>query len=126
VIEAVVVSPVFEARQKLSQTLARFRVQGAEAAPVVLGSQRAPEAVLVSYERYKKMELQLEKARAWMVRARADAVALASVRAEGLEPDEFGHKMAQRVVDGEITNEEAIAELDQHFGHPRSVSLSLG
>ena len=118
-LEPVNVAPVFEARQQLSQILARFRVEGEESAPVVLGSQRRPEAVLVSYERFRATEARLESAEAWIARARADAQALASVRAEGLEPDAFGHAVAQGVVEGEITDEQAIAELDKHFGHPR-------
>jgi PHD/YefM family antitoxin component YafN of YafNO toxin-antitoxin module len=115
-----VVSTPREAKEQFLDHLARFRKEGPQAAPVVMGSRRRPEAVLVSYERYQAMERELTGAEAWIARARADAEALASVRVEGLEPDGFGHAVAQRVVEGELTDDEAIAELDKHFGHPRA------
>lgn len=86
---------------------------------MVLGSQRRPEAVLVSYERFQATEARLASAEAWIARARADAEALASVRAEGLEPDAFSHEVERRVTEGELTDQEALTELDRHFGHPR-------
>ncbi|MHB1525022.1 MAG: antitoxin VbhA family protein [Candidatus Dormibacteria bacterium] len=121
--EAVTVVSVAELRQQISKILSRFGKEGVDADPVVIGSQRRPEAVLVSYAQYRAMAddlLELIRARAWIARARADAEALASVRAEGLEPDAFGHSVARRVVEGEISDDEAIAELDRHFGHPRA------
>jgi predicted nucleotidyltransferase len=42
---------VADARKDLSKTLRRFRLD-ANAAPIVLGSHRKPEAVLVSYEQF--------------------------------------------------------------------------
>ncbi len=121
--EAVTVVSAAEARQQIFQFLSRFRKEGVAADPVVIGSQRRPEAVLVSYAQYRAMAddlLELIRARAWIARARADAEALASVRAAGLEPDAFGHSVARRVVEGELTDDEAIAEMDRHFGHPRA------
>ena len=50
-IDPLVVAPVVEARQQLSQVLARFRAEGEMAEPMVLGSHRSPEAVLLSYGR---------------------------------------------------------------------------
>ncbi|WP_400996618.1 nucleotidyltransferase domain-containing protein [Agromyces sp. GXQ0307] len=43
------VMPVAEARAGLSGLLREFRARGAEALPVVIGSHRKPEAVLVPY-----------------------------------------------------------------------------
>ncbi|WP_353814859.1 nucleotidyltransferase domain-containing protein [Agromyces sp. SYSU T00266] len=43
------VVPVAEARAGLSRLLRGFRAQGAEAKPVVIGSHRKPEAVLLPY-----------------------------------------------------------------------------
>ncbi|MDA8332021.1 MAG: hypothetical protein M0027_12655 [Candidatus Dormibacteraeota bacterium] len=51
--------------------------------------------------------------------ASADAQALASVRAGGLEQGAFSHEVERRVTEGELTDQEALAELDRHFGHPR-------
>lgn len=41
-----------EARDALPSLLECFRQAGAEAAPVVIGARRRPEAVVLSYERY--------------------------------------------------------------------------
>ena len=41
-----------EARAQLPSLLERFREQGADAEPVVIGARRRPEAVVLSYERY--------------------------------------------------------------------------
>lgn len=49
-IRAAAAVPVGEARAGLSRVLRDFRVRGAEAPPVVIGSHRRPEAVLVPYE----------------------------------------------------------------------------
>lgn len=66
-----------EFRTALAATLKR--VQGPDADPVFVGAHRKPEAVVMSVSRYQ--ELVEAAAR------RADvAEALASVRAEGLEP----------------------------------------
>ncbi|GAA1830209.1 nucleotidyltransferase domain-containing protein [Agromyces salentinus] len=46
------VVPVAEARAALSGVLRDFRAHGADAAPVVIGSHRRPEAVLVPYEQF--------------------------------------------------------------------------
>jgi PHD/YefM family antitoxin component YafN of YafNO toxin-antitoxin module len=115
-----VVSTPREAKEQFLDHLARFREEGGQAAPVVIGARRRPEAVLVAHERFRAMEVELESALAWIARARADMQALASVRADGLEPDAFSHEVELRVVEGELTDEEAIAELDKHFGHPRA------
>jgi predicted nucleotidyltransferase len=46
------VVPVAEARAALSGVLREFRDRGPDAVPVVIGSHRRPEAVLVPYERF--------------------------------------------------------------------------
>ena len=72
------VHPLSEVRQRLSGILARFRREGAAAEPVVFGSHRKPEAILLPYEvceRYEGLSRQ---------RARLDSVldAAQSVQAE--------------------------------------------
>lgn len=114
------VAPVVEARQQLSRVLARFREEGPQAEPMFLGSHRAPEAVLVSYERYRVLLDALEELRAFRERYRADVTALASVRLEGQEPDMFSHAVEHRWVEGQLDDDQALAELDRHFGHPRA------
>jgi PHD/YefM family antitoxin component YafN of YafNO toxin-antitoxin module len=44
-----------EARAQLSALLERFRQDGADAEPVVIGARRRPEAVVLSYERYLQL-----------------------------------------------------------------------
>jgi len=44
-----------EARAQLSTMLERFRKDGADAEPVVIGARRRPEAVVLSYERYLQL-----------------------------------------------------------------------
>ena len=52
-----------EARTTLSQTVARFRNEGASAEPVVFGDHRKPEGVVLSYELYIQLEEQIDQAR---------------------------------------------------------------
>jgi antitoxin StbD len=44
-----------EARAQLPALLERFRQDGADAEPVVIGARRRPEAVVLSYERYLQL-----------------------------------------------------------------------
>jgi PHD/YefM family antitoxin component YafN of YafNO toxin-antitoxin module len=44
-----------EARAALPAMLERFRQDGANAEPVVIGAHRRPEAVVLSYERYLQL-----------------------------------------------------------------------
>lgn len=44
-----------EARAALPAMLERFRRDGADAEPVVIGAHRRPEAVVLSYERYLRL-----------------------------------------------------------------------
>src|SRR5262245_2276266 len=69
------VRPVSEAREQLSQALARFRREGVAAEPVIFGSHRKPEAVVMPFELYAEL---IEHRR----RSRAAANAAASVLAE--------------------------------------------
>jgi antitoxin StbD len=48
-----IVVPSAEARDHLSSYLKLFREQGGDADPVVFGSHRKPEGVILSYERYE-------------------------------------------------------------------------
>jgi len=50
------VMPVAEARAALSGVLREFRDRGPDAAPVVIGSHRRPQAVLVPFERFVTSE----------------------------------------------------------------------
>jgi PHD/YefM family antitoxin component YafN of YafNO toxin-antitoxin module len=49
------VLPTREARAQLPAMLERFRQDGAEADPIVIGARRRPEAVVLSYERYLQL-----------------------------------------------------------------------
>jgi hypothetical protein len=50
------VFPLADVRARLSGILARFRREGAAAEPVAFGSHRKPEAVLLPYEVYERLE----------------------------------------------------------------------
>ncbi len=52
-----------EARTALSQTLARFRIEGAAADPVVFGDHRKPEGVVLPFELYAQLEDQIDQVR---------------------------------------------------------------
>lgn len=118
-VDTLTVTPVVQARQGLSQVLARFRAEGESAAPMVLGSHRAPEAVLLPYERYRSLLAEIEEFHAFRERYLADVTALAAVRLEGQEPDMFGHWVASQRVLGELSDNEAIAELRRHHTQAR-------
>lgn len=87
-----------EFRTALSATLKR--VQEPDAEPVFVGSHRKPEAVVMSVSRYRDL---IDAAA-----RRADvAEALASVRAEGLEPGPEGLALLDGVAEGRFTTGEA-------------------
>jgi antitoxin StbD len=52
-----------EARTSLSQTIARFRIEGASAEPVVFGDHRKPEGVVLPFELYVQLEDQIDQVR---------------------------------------------------------------
>ena len=49
------VLPSREARTEIPKALKRFRVEGATAEPVVFGSHRKPEAVVIPFELYTSL-----------------------------------------------------------------------
>lgn len=88
------VLPTNEARGVLPQTLARFRARGALAEPMVFGTHRRPEAVVIPFELYEELLPVIEDIEiAHLVRERAaagDAVPLADVAAAiGLDADDY-------------------------------------
>ena len=97
------VRPVSEAREELSRALARFRREGASAAPIIFGSHRKPEAVVIPFEAYAEV---VEYRR----RREAAADARASVQAElpGAFSPEFDADLEQ-AVDGRIAPDELYA-----------------
>lgn len=50
-----VVGTVADTRRELTGTVARFRAAGLDADPVVFGSRRRPEAVLMAYEQFEAL-----------------------------------------------------------------------
>ena len=75
------------------------RVQGE--GPVYVGSHRKPEAVIMSVAHYRDL-VEISERRA------AVAEALASVRAEGLEPSEIGERALREIAWGMLTEDEAV------------------
>jgi hypothetical protein len=55
------VIPNSEARERLGETVARFRREGAKAAPVVFGTHRKPEGVMLSFPLFEKLLPALEE-----------------------------------------------------------------
>lgn len=62
-----------EARAALPAILERFRQDGADATPVVIGAHRRPEAVVLSYERYLRLAGGHERVAAALQRQIAEA-----------------------------------------------------
>jgi hypothetical protein len=69
-----------EARAALPAMLERFRQDGADAEPVIIGARRRPEAVVLSYERYLRLAGGHERVAAALQRQIAEAGA-------ALDPD---------------------------------------
>jgi antitoxin StbD len=91
------VIPSAEARAHLSSYLKLFRERGGQADPVVFGSHRKPEGVILSYERYEwQMEIldelvASEEVREALAQDTGKRVELADVSREaGFDPAEFG------------------------------------
>jgi PHD/YefM family antitoxin component YafN of YafNO toxin-antitoxin module len=55
------VHPLSEVRQRLSGILSRFRREGPTAEPVVFGSHRKPEAIILPYEEYELLTRQRQR-----------------------------------------------------------------
>jgi PHD/YefM family antitoxin component YafN of YafNO toxin-antitoxin module len=86
-----------EVRDGLASVLDRLRRFPGTA--VFVGAYRRPEAVIVSVERYEALQEASE-------RQHAVAAALASVRADGLEPDVHDLDLFVAVAAGEMSTDE--------------------
>jgi PHD/YefM family antitoxin component YafN of YafNO toxin-antitoxin module len=109
------VRPVSEAREQLSRALARFRLEGAAAEPVIFGSHRKPEAVVIPFELYAQL---VDRRR----RRRAAANATASVLAElpGPVSPAFQQDL-ERAVEGTISEDELYRRtLERHRRHDQA------
>jgi antitoxin StbD len=91
------VIPSAEARDRLASYLKLFREKGGQADPVVFGSHRKPEGVILSYERYEWQTEILdelvasEEVREAIAQDTGKRVELADVAREaGFDPAEFG------------------------------------
>jgi antitoxin StbD len=89
--------PSAEARDQLSSYLRLFREEKEQAAPVVFGSHRKAEGVILSYERYVRLTEVLdelvasEEVREALAEDTGKRVELADVAREaGFDPAEFG------------------------------------
>lgn len=78
---------------------ALHRVRESHEAAVFVGAHRKPEAVVVSVEQYEALQEAAE-------RQHAVAAALASVRAEGLEPSPEDLQLFVAVAAGELSTDE--------------------
>lgn len=87
-----------EFRTGLAATLKR--VQEPDSGPVFVGAHRKPEAVVMSVSHYRSLLAAAE-------RREAVAEALASVRAEGLEPSPEGLEMLEAIAEGRMSTGEA-------------------
>lgn len=88
-----------EFRASLAATLKRVREPGA--APVFVGSHRKAEAVVMSVSQYRELIDATE-------RREAVEEALASVRAEGLEPGPEALELLEAIAAGDMDEEQAI------------------
>ncbi len=91
------VVPSAEARDRLSAYLKLFRAQKEQADPVVFGSHRKPEGVILSYERYEWLNEVLdelvasEEVHEALLEDTGKRAELADVASEaGFDPAEFG------------------------------------
>lgn len=88
------VLPSGDARAALPEALRRFRAEGVSAEPIVFGSHRKPEAVVIPFELYSQLLPVIEDLEiVQLVRQRSTAgesVPLADVAAaSGLDPDSY-------------------------------------
>lgn len=92
---------VREFRAGLAAALARVTGQGSA---VFVGAHRRPEVVVMSVEQYEALVRSAQ-------RREAVAEALASVRAEGLEPTLDGLEVLEAIASGRVEEDEGIAAL---------------
>jgi len=97
-----------EFRAGLAATLKRVQGEG----PVFVGPHRKPEAVIMSVAHYRDL-VEISERRA------AVAEALASVRAEGLEPSEMGLRGLAAISDGTLSTDEFREEILRHYQQQR-------
>lgn len=91
-----------EFRAELARVLGRVRQSSDEV--VFVGAHRKPEAVIMSVEQYEALQEAAE-------RQHAVAAALASVRAEGLEPSAEDLAMFAAVAAGQLSTDELRARV---------------
>ena len=103
--------PLSVVRGRLSEFVARVRADGIGAEPIVFGTPRRPEAVLLPFEAYERLRESSE-------RRQGMAEATASVRAEGLAPSREADKIAERWIHGDITEDEMYEETVRHYRRP--------
>ncbi|WP_019929668.1 hypothetical protein [Nocardia sp. BMG111209] len=79
------IRPLAEVHEQLSQIVGEFRAEGAAAPPVVFGAHHEAEAVLLSYRAYREgaealqaLRRECDELREQLSRCRADATAAAS------------------------------------------------
>lgn len=90
-----------EFRAGMAAALAKVTEQGSA---VFVGPHRRPEVVVMSLEQYEALVRSAQQ-------REAVAEALASVRAEGLEPTLDGLQVLEGIASGRIEEDEAIASL---------------
>jgi prevent-host-death family protein len=93
-----------EFRAGLAATLKRVQGEG----PVFVGSHRKPEAVVMSVAHYRDL-VEISERRAAM------AEALASVRAEGLEPSKPDLRMFAALNEGRVSTDELRDEVLRRY-----------
>lgn len=93
-----------ELRDGLAATLRRVQ----DGSPVFVGSHRQPQAVVLSVRRYEELLEAFE-------RGEAVAEAVASVRAEGLEPTAHARELLAAVAGGSLDEEQAVASLRRRY-----------
>ncbi|MGH3510779.1 MAG: type II toxin-antitoxin system prevent-host-death family antitoxin [Pseudonocardiaceae bacterium] len=95
---------VREFRAGLAATVARVT----DGAPVFVGAHRKPEVVLMSVDQYEAL---VRSAARW----EAVAEALASVRAEGLEPSLDALELLEKIAAGQLDEDEGIERLRANY-----------
>ena len=105
--EVVVVPEVLSVREfraRLAATIARVT----EGAPAFVGAHRKPEVVVMSVEQYEALVRSAHQ-------GEAVAEALASVRAEGLEPSLEALELLENIATGRLDEDEAIERLRARY-----------
>lgn len=95
-----------EFRAGLAATFKRVQAEGG--GPVFVGAHRKPEAVVMSVSHYQHLVDVAE-------RREAVAEALASVRAEGLEPSPAGLEVMEAIAAGSLSEEDGVALLRERY-----------